>query len=159
MPKTRVLFVCMGNICRSPTAHGVFRTMVANAGLAAAIEIDSAGTHAYHLGEPPDRRSQAAARQRGIDLSDLRARQVSVDDFEYFDYVLAMDADNESILAELCPSHALSKLHRLLDFAPEQAQPEVPDPYYSGAQGFELVLDLVEAGCQGLLNEIQQQHK
>jgi protein-tyrosine phosphatase len=156
MKKIRVLFVCMGNICRSPTGQGVFERLVAESGLAGHVEVDSAGTHAYHVGEPPDRRAAAAASRRGVDLSRQRARRVSGEDFEYFDYVLAMDSDNLEDLAELCPELHVDKLYRLLDFAPALNEQDVPDPYYGGAQGFEYVLDLVEAGAEGLLLDIRK---
>ncbi len=152
----KVLFVCMGNICRSPTAHGVFRELVRQEGLEDAIQIDSAGTHAYHVGNPPDQRAQATARNRGIDLSDLRARQVNPEDFERFDYVLAMDEENLAILRELCPPGREERLRLFLDFAPQRPEREVPDPYYGGPQGFEHVFDLVEEAARGLLEDIRQ---
>jgi protein-tyrosine phosphatase len=151
---TRVLFVCMGNICRSPTAVGVFKRLVNDAGLDAEIESDSAGTHDYHIGDPPDARSQAAAGRRGYDLSALRARQVAHDDFALFDYVLAMDETNLTALLSLCPAHYRERVKLFLEFAPEAGHREVPDPYYGGAQGFEEVLDLVELAAQGLLDHI-----
>jgi protein-tyrosine phosphatase len=151
---TRVLFVCMGNICRSPTAEGVFKRLVTNAGLDAEIESDSAGTHDYHIGDPPDGRSQSAARRRGCDLSTLRARQVAHDDFAAFDYVLAMDETNLTALRGLCPANYRERVKLFLEFAPEAGRRDVPDPYYGGAQGFEDVLDLVELAAQGLLDHI-----
>lgn len=151
---TRVLFVCMGNICRSPTAEGVFKRLVNDAGLDAEIESDSAGTHDYHIGDPPDARSQAAAGRRGYDLSALRARQFANDDFAAFDYVLAMDETNLTALLSLCPAHYRERVKLFLEFAPEAGHREVPDPYYGGAQGFEEVLDLVELAAQGLLDHI-----
>ena len=154
-PSVRVLFVCMGNICRSPTAHGVFRKLVHEAGLAGRIEIDSAGTHAYHVGKPPDRRAQATAQRRGIDLSDLRARQAAAPDFAAFDYVLAMDQDNYFALLEICPGEQREKVRLFMDYAPHMRTREVPDPYYGGPSGFERVFDLVEAAAQGLLDEIR----
>jgi protein-tyrosine phosphatase len=153
--KTSVLFVCMGNICRSPTAHGVFRAMVAGEDLADVIAIDSAGTHAYHVGNEPDRRAQETARRRGVDLSDLVARRVSEEDFGRFDYVVAMDQENFLSLAEICPEEHREKIHLFMDFAPGMRTREVPDPYYGGAAGFERVFDLVEAAAQGLLDEIR----
>ena len=153
--KTSVLFVCMGNICRSPTAHGVFRAMVAGEDLAEVIAIDSAGTHAYHVGNEPDRRAQETARRRGVDLSDLVARRVSEEDFGRFDYVVAMDQENFLSLAEICPEEHREKIHLFMDFAPGMRTREVPDPYYGGAAGFERVFDLVEAAAQGLLDEIR----
>lgn len=156
--KVAVLFICMGNICRSPTAEGVFRALLAREGLAGRIEVDSAGTHAYHVGEPPDRRSQEAARRRGIDLAALRARQVSGADFARFDWILAMDHDNLRHLRQLCPSDAREKVHLLLSFAPETGEAEVPDPYYGGFEGFERVLDLTAAAAEGLLAAIRRRH-
>ncbi len=152
--RIKILFVCMGNICRSPTAHGVFRHLVREAGLEHRIEIDSAGTHAYHLGEPPDRRSCETARERGVDIGDLRARRARSQDFLDFDYVLAMDEDNYRNLAELCPSGMEKKLKLFMDFAPELQVREVPDPYYGGARGFDLVFDLLESASRGLLAEL-----
>ena len=154
----KILFVCMGNICRSPTAHGVFRTLVEREGLADRISIDSAGTHAYHVGSPPDARAQETARQRGIDLSDLVARRVIENDFELFDYVLAMDQDNYMSLSEICPIERVDKIHMFMDFAPEMRTREVPDPYYGGGAGFERVFDLVDAAARGLLLDIRQRH-
>lgn len=156
--KIRVLFVCMGNICRSPTAHGVFRDLVRREGLEQAIAIDSAGTHSYHVGSPPDRRAQETARARGFDLSDLRARQATAEDFRQFDYVLAMDRDNHQGLASLCPKGLEQRLHLFLDFAPELKISEVPDPYYGGQRGFDQVFDMVEAASQGLLAHIRRTH-
>ena len=156
--KVGVLFVCMGNICRSPTAHGVFRKLVADEGLEDRIVIDSAGTHAYHVGQPPDRRAQATATGRNIDLSDLRGRQVEVEDFHRFDYILAMDRENLEILSELCPAGREDCLSLFMDFAPDYGIAEVPDPYYGGEQGFERVFDMVEAASRGLLEEIRRRH-
>lgn len=153
--RIKVLFVCMGNICRSPTAHGVFRRMVEEEGLADRIEIDSAGTHAYHIGKPPDDRAQATALKRGFDLSDLRARQAAAADFEAFDYVLAMDWDNFNILNELCPPDRSERLVMFLDYAPDLGIREVPDPYWGGDKGFERVFDMVEMASRGLLDEIK----
>lgn len=148
----------MGNICRSPTAHGVFRTLVEREGLAERILIDSAGTHAYHVGEPPDRRAQATAQRRGIELADLRARRVEPVDFAGFDYILAMDQDNYMALSGMCPEEHYDKLYLFMDFAPEMRTREVPDPYYGGPSGFERVFDLVEAAALGLLQEIRRRH-
>ncbi len=158
MKKIGVLFICMGNICRSPTAEGVFRHLVNEQGLAEAIKTDSAGTHAYHIGEPPDNRAQTTARRRGIELTDLRARRVSADDFVHFDYVLAMDQDNYRMLADIAPSDHAHKLRLFLEFAPELGMEEVPDPYYGGVKGFERVFDMVEAASQGLLEDIRRRH-
>ena len=154
----KVLFVCMGNICRSPTAEGVFTKLVAEEGLDEHIEVDSAGTHAYHVGEPPDPRAQKSAMARDIEISHLRARRAVRDDFECFDYVVAMDQDNYQILAGLCPPGQENKLHLFLDFAPHLSIREVPDPYYGGVKGFERVLDMVEEASRGLLEQIRKQH-
>jgi protein-tyrosine phosphatase len=155
----KVLFVCMGNICRSPTAQGVFEHLVAGEGLSSLIQIDSAGTHAYHVGEPPDVRATQAARKRSIDLASQSARRVTGDDFLDFDYVLAMDRNNYDDLMSLCPPDHQSKLHLFLEFATGLEEDEVPDPYYGGITGFERVLDLIEQASQGLLAEIRQQHR
>jgi protein-tyrosine phosphatase len=152
--KVTVLFVCMGNICRSPTAEGVFRHVVANSDLKGKIHTDSAGTHAYHIGEPPDRRAQATAVSRGIDISDLRARKVIDEDYERYDYIIAMDNDNLAILLSNCPEHYKDKVHLFLNFAPDRNEQEVPDPYYGGRHGFERVFDMVEAASKGLLDDI-----
>lgn len=154
----KVLFVCMGNICRSPTAHGIFLALVKREGLEHLIEVDSAGTHAYHIGNPPDHRSQASALKRGVDLSSLRARRVAEVDFEKYDYVLAMDDENYGYLDALCPNGHKEKLKLLMDFAAHLNQREVPDPYYGGANGFERVFDMVEAAAQGLLKDIRKRH-
>ncbi len=146
----------MGNICRSPTAEGVFRKLSDEITPDLQLYIDSAGTHAYHIGEPPDHRSQLAARARGIDLSSLRARKVSREDFERFDFVLAMDRLNYEHLSELCPDDYQDRLHLFLSFAQDIALDDVPDPYYGGPNGFEQVLDLVEAASLELLNEIRR---
>lgn len=153
----RVLFVCMGNICRSPTAQGVFQRMIEQTGLMQQIKIDSAGTHAYHIGNPPDPRALAVASRRGIDLSPLRARRVKAGDFEAYDYILAMDQDNLNALRMVCPPEQNYKLRLFLDFAPDLKLRDVPDPYYGGATGFEQVLDLVEAASEGLLRHLRQQ--
>ncbi|MBX3657393.1 MAG: low molecular weight phosphotyrosine protein phosphatase [Ramlibacter sp.] len=153
-PALSVLFVCMGNICRSPTAHGVFRHQVAQAGLAKVVQVDSAGTHNYHPGEPPDERSQAHAARRGYDLSDLRARQLRGSDFEAHDLILVMDWDNLAQVREECPPQHLHKVRRLTEFCQRHDSPVVPDPYYGGAQGFEQVLDLVEDASLGLLRHV-----
>ncbi len=156
--KVAVLFVCMGNICRSPTAQGVFSRLVRDEGLEQTVSIDSAGTHAYHVGEPPDRRAQAAALTRSIDLSDQQARQVTREDFTRFDYVVAMDRDNQDILSYMCPADLRHKIHLFLDFAAEVPERDVPDPYYGGADGFERVLDLAQAAARGLLDHIRKSH-
>ena len=150
-----VLMVCMGNICRSPTAEGVLRHLVREAGLEDQVHIDSAGTLGYHVGSPPDERSQRHALQRGYDLSSQRARQVSKKDFERFDLVLAMDWQNLEELRELCPAQHQHKLRRLMEFAPAGVSDVVADPYYGGKDGFERVLDHVEQACRGLLIHIR----
>lgn len=154
-----VLFVCMGNICRSPTAEGVFRHIVKQQGLDDWIKTDSAGTHAYHVGDQPDPRAQLTARNRGIELSDLRARKAVEDDFHQFDYVLAMDNDNYQRLSRLCPAGHEEKLRLFLDFSNDFSETQVPDPYYGGDQGFEYVFDMVESASHGLLEEIKKRHK
>jgi len=154
--RVKVLFVCMGNICRSPTAQGVFRKLLEVQGLDQVIETDSAGTHGYHIGEPPDQRAQETAVRRGVDLSDLRARRVGAWDFDYFDYVLVMDQDNYDSLSAICPAEHQDKLMLFLGFAPHLHCREVPDPYYGAAGGFEQVFDMVEAAAEGLLNDIRQ---
>lgn len=147
----RVLFVCTGNICRSPTAEGVFRHMAREAGLDAVIDADSAGTHGYHVGEPPDPRTVEAARRRGFDLSAQRARKVRMDDFEAFDLILAMDRDHLAHLDSLRPNGARADVRLFLDYHPEAGHKDVPDPYYGGGAGFEHVLDLVEHASRALL--------
>ena len=154
MARVRILMVCMGNICRSPTAEAVLRAKLAAAGLAARVEVDSAGTHGYHVGAPPDPRAQEHAERRGYDLASLRARLVAPRDFERFDLLLAMDEDNLAILARQCPSAHRHKLKLLLSYAPAVGHAAVPDPYYGGAAGFDHVLDLVEAACDGLVDSL-----
>lgn len=148
----------MGNICRSPTAEGVFRHAVAEHNLQDSIMTDSAGTHAYHVGEPPDRRAQSTAKNRGVDVSDIRARRVTSKDFEKFDYVLAMDRDNYAILEGLCPEGLDDRLSLFLDYAPDLTATEVPDPYYGGIKGFDVVFDMVEQASIGLLQDIKSKH-
>ena len=155
-PGFRITFVCMGNICRSPTAHGVMRHKVREAGLGGRVEVSSAGTHAYHVGEPPDHRSQHHARRRGYDLSDLRARRLVADDFERSDLVLVMDWDNLALAEELCPADRRPRLKRLTEFSRRFDSPVVPDPYHGGAHAFEQVLDLIEDACDGLLDHLRQ---
>jgi len=151
-----VLFVCMGNICRSPTAEGVFRKLIDDAGLSESIHIDSAGTHAYHKGEPPDRRAQAAAERRGYTLSALRARPVDESDFHFFSYIVAMDTDNLQTLRDRAPSESSSEIVLMLEYT-DGAEREVPDPYYGGTAGFERVLDLIEEAASGLLAKIRSE--
>ena len=148
-----VLFVCMGNICRSPTAEGVFRHLVRQAGADERIEIDSAGTHAYHVGEVPDRRARAAATRRGISLDGIAARRVSEEDYERFDLILAMDQDNLERLQEEAPVQHRNKVRLFLSYT-NGPETEVPDPYYGGPSGFERVLDLVEDASRELLKEL-----
>jgi len=153
--KYSVLMVCMGNICRSPTAEGVLRHLVREAGLEDRVQIDSAGTLDYHVGSPPDERSRRHAQRRGYDLSTLRARQVHARDFERFDLILAMDWQNLEELREQCPPRHRHKLRRLMEFAPAGLGDVVADPYYGGHNGFETVLDHVEQACCGLLVHIR----
>ncbi|HEF5871970.1 TPA: low molecular weight phosphotyrosine protein phosphatase [Burkholderia cenocepacia] len=155
MTRVAICFVCLGNICRSPTAEGVMRRQVDAAALADRIAIDSAGTGDWHVGEPPDTRAQAAARSRGYDLSALRARQVSAADFERFDLLLAMDEANLAELRRRCPPQYRDKVRLLMEFAPGATETEVADPYFGGAQGFEQVLDQVERACAGLLDTLR----
>ena len=150
----RILFVCMGNICRSPTAEGVARTLAERRGLVPGFEFDSAGTHGYHIGKAPDARASAAAAKRGYDLSPLRARQVNEFDFVRFDRILAMDRDNLELLRKACPEESLGKLGLFLEFATHHGGDEVPDPYYGGPEGFEHVLDLIEDAAAGLLDRM-----
>lgn len=152
-----VLFVCMGNICRSPTAQAVFCQRVTQAGLARRVRIDSAGTHGQHAGERPDPRAQASARKRGYVLSDLRSRPVVDADFDAFDLLLAMDHDNLAHLQFRCPPDRQDRLRLLTTFCLRHNSPAVPDPYYGSTAGFEHVLDLVEDACEGLLTHVQQQ--
>jgi protein-tyrosine phosphatase len=154
--QVRVLFVCMGNICRSPTAEGVFRHFVQRSSLQHLIEADSAGTHGYHIGDPPDERAQATALRRGYDLSPLRARQVTREDFHEFDSVLAMDNENLRALQRIRPPQVQRNPMLFLSFSSTRTVTEVPDPYYGGPQGFEHVLDLVEDAAQGLLRRIRE---
>lgn len=154
-PDYSVLFVCMGNICRSPTVEGVFRHVVQQHWPEAVIRADSAGTHAYHVGEPPDPRAQRAASKRGIDLSSLRARRITVEDFENFDLLLAMDELNLSMMRELCPPELAPKVRRLMEFTSGRGHDDVPDPYYGGSNGFEYVLDLAEEASAGLLAHLR----
>lgn len=150
----RVLFVCTGNICRSPTAEGVARRAFAAAGLSAQVEFDSAGTHDYHVGEPPDSRTRQAAERRGYDLSSLRARRLESVDFERFDLLLAMDRGHLQEMQRMCPPHLKQRVGLFMKYAPQASADEVPDPYYGDGGGFEHVLDLCEAAVGGLLERI-----
>ena len=149
---TRVLFVCMGNICRSPMAEGVFRQLVRQAGLDDVVKVSSAGTHGFHSGEAPDKRAQAAMAKRGYDISDLKASKVSDSAFDEFDMILTMDWDNLQALQQAFPKRAHHKLQLLMRFATEHETATIPDPYYGNAQGFEQVLDYIEDACAGLLD-------
>jgi protein-tyrosine phosphatase len=151
----RILFVCTGNICRSPTAEAVFRHLLGEAGLGG-IAVDSAGTHGYHVGEPPDERTQEAAALRGYDLSTQTARRIAREDFAEFDLILAMDEGHHAQLVRQAPMAHREKVQMFLDFAPGTGRRGVPDPYYGGQEGFELVLDLVEAGARGLLAHVME---
>jgi protein-tyrosine phosphatase len=154
MAKHRLLFVCLGNICRSPMAEGVFRRAAAEEGALDHFEIDSAGLGDWHVGQAPDDRAQKAARQRGIDISGQSARQISREDFSRFDLLLAMDGSNYDELAELAPRNARHKIRRFLDFAPHAGTKDVPDPFFGEAEGFDHALDLIEEAARGLLTEL-----
>lgn len=155
MSDAAVLFVCLGNICRSPTAQGVFEQRLAGSQLHGRVAVDSAGTAAYHLGKAPDPRTREAARQRGYQLDELRARQVAVDDFYRFDYILAMDAQNLTDLEAMRPADSRARLSLFLDLLAAPPRRDVPDPYYGGEQGFEQVLDLCEAASDALLQRLE----
>lgn len=148
---TRVLMVCLGNLCRSPTAEAMLRKKVHEAGLDDRIEVDSAGTADYHVGSPPDRRAIAHGERRGLAMAQLRGRQVSRDDFDRFDVILAMDDDNLAGLQRIRPADSRAQVALLMSYAPQAGSREVPDPYYGGAEGFETVLDLVESAVDGLI--------
>ena len=152
---TRVLFVCLGNICRSPTAEGVFQQALARAGLTHLVDIDSCGVGDWHVGKAPDPRAQAAARRRGVDISHLRARQLTVNDFHAFDYVLGMDRDNLAAIRALQPADSQAKTGLLLEYA-GLPNTDVPDPYYGGEEGFEQVLDMIEQASAGLIDELNR---
>jgi protein-tyrosine phosphatase len=156
MEKIKVLFVCMGNICRSPTAEGVFAKLLKEQNLEEHFVIDSAGTHAYHVGEVPDLRAQQAALERDIELHHLRARKVVMGDFEDFDFLLAMDDENYAVLMDACPDEYKDKIRYFLDYAPHLDTREVPDPYFGGKYGFERVLDLAEAASVGFLSMLRK---
>ena len=150
-----VLFVCTGNICRSPTAEAIFRKLAGEAGMGETILADSAGTHGYHIGEPPDPRAQDAAAKRGYDLSSLRARRFEHADFQRFDLIIAMDRDHHSILSRMARPSAVHKLKLMMSYARRFEEEEVPDPYYGGPRGFERVLDMLEDAAQGLLESLR----
>ena len=152
----KILFVCLGNICRSPSAHGIFETLVAQAGADSWIEVDSAGTAAYHIGKSPDPRSVQAAKKRGYDLSHLRARQVTEEDFDTFDFILAMDRENLANIQAMRPKGSKAKVRLFLEYG-QCVEQEGPDPYYGGDAGFEHVLDLVENASTGLLMSLERQ--
>jgi len=152
----RILFVCLGNICRSPTAEAVLRVLAAREAPELGLEVDSAGTAGYHVGEPPDPRMRAAAARRGYHLEALRARVVAPDDFERFDLILAMDRENLTVLRRRAPAASHERLRLFLEFAAHGDREEVPDPYYGGPNGFEEVLDLVEAAARGLLAHLRR---
>ncbi len=155
VPARRVLFVCMGNICRSPTAEGVFRKLLAERAPHLDVLVDSAGTHEYHTGHPPDPRAVRAAERRGVDLTALRARSVTDLDFEHFELVLAMDQLNRHTLLERAPAQYHGRIRLYLEFAPQLGRLDVPDPYYGGSTGFEYVLDLVEEAGAGLIEHLK----
>ncbi|WP_299069919.1 low molecular weight protein-tyrosine-phosphatase [Accumulibacter sp.] len=152
----KVLFVCMGNICRSPTAEGVFRHFLREKNLDGQIEVDSAGTHGYHVGEAPDQRTQRAAASRNYDLSSMRARKVAAQDLAYFDLVLAMDHNNLDVLRRICPPDKHDRLGLFMSYSKNFDDDEVPDPYYGLGHGFDLVLDMVEDAANGLLESLEQ---
>jgi protein-tyrosine phosphatase len=153
----KVLFVCMGNICRSPTAHGVFQSLVDEQGLGGSIEVDSAGTHSYHSGSPPDLRSQTMAQSRGVDLTGLRARRFVTTDFTEFDYLLGMDQANLADMLALKPDETRARIKLMLDYSDRFEQREIPDPYF-GEDGFDLVFDMIDDAARGLLRDIRSQH-
>lgn len=152
----KVLFVCMGNICRSPTAEGVFRHFLQERRLEDRVEVDSAGTHGYHAGEAPDQRTQRAAAARNYDLSNMRARKVAAQDLDYFDMILAMDHNNLDVLKRICPAEKRDRLGLLMSYSKNFDDDEVPDPYYGLGHGFDLVLDMIEDAASGLLESIEQ---
>lgn len=156
--KVKVLFICMGNICRSPSAEAVFHNMVETSSLKDYVEVASAGTHDYHVGGPADHRSHKAASDRGIDMSNHRAQHFKKEHFDYYDYLLVMDDKNYEHVMRMCPKGHEDKVHYFMDFAPQLGVKEVPDPYYGGADGFDNVLDLIEAASAGLMSEIRDRY-
>jgi protein-tyrosine phosphatase len=157
MKKVSVCFVCLGNICRSPTAEAVMRHLVGEAGLAERVDVDSAGTGNWHIGEAPDERAQRAGGQRGYDLAPLRARQIAAEDFHRFDLIVAMDDANVTALQGICPPSESDKIRLLMEFAPQAESRVVTDPYFGGEAGFEAVLDQCESACAGLLAALRPQ--
>lgn len=153
-----VLFVCTGNICRSPTAEGVFRHILRREGLDGLVRADSAATHGYHTGDPPDPRTVAAARARGVCLTDLRARRLVAADFHDFTHILAMDRGHLALMRGMAPPDGRAATALFMDYAPAAGHAEVPDPYYGGPADFELVLDLVETGAESLLRALRRAH-
>lgn len=154
----RVLFVCLGNICRSPTAEGVFRDLVGREGLSDRIQTDSCGTSGWHKNDPPDSRAREEARRRGINIEDLKSRETRSSDFSDFDFIIAMDRNNFDTLHAKCPPEHASKILMFLAFAPDVSETEVPDPYYGGPDGFSDVFDMIEAASKGLLHHIRNTH-
>lgn len=156
----KVLFVCLGNICRSPLGEGIFRHKVAQSGLAPYFEIDSAGTGDWHVGSEPHHGSQRVARDRGLDISDQRARQIRIEDLAGYDYIVAMDSQNYADILALDPAgKATARIVRMMDFAPQRGTPDVPDPYFGGPEGFDLVYDLLDEACEVFLGRIVAEHR
>jgi len=156
----KVLFVCLGNICRSPLGEGIFRHLVSQAGLAPYFEIDSAGTGNWHIGQEPHHGSQRVARERGLDISDQRARQIRPEDLMTYDYIVAMDAQNAADIRALDPEgRATARIVRMMEFAPHRGTPDVPDPYFGGPEGFDLVYDMVQEASQAMLDRIVAEHR
>jgi len=156
--KYKIMFVCMGNICRSPTAHAIMQSIVEEQQCADDFEIQSSGTHAYHVGEQADLRSQETAKKRGIDMSELRAQKIAVTDYDYFDWILAMDDENLQLIEYYAPENYSAKCCLLMEFS-EKSNTVVPDPYYGGSQGFEAVFDMVDDACRGFLAHLLQSNE